>query len=125
MVSVEASPGRHQGNTGAVRGEDKEDTRTKTGHPEVQQRVPIGAWKFNIQPFQEIRTDRLTDQPTDMRSHREVIPQIRESSLIKGGSCKQSSNIDGTKSPLSTAVIFYHPRIILSRKYRFYEQERL
>ena len=43
---------------------------------------PLGAWKFNIQPFQEIRTDRLTDQPTDMRSHREVIPQIRESSLI-------------------------------------------
>ena len=43
MVSVEASPGRHQGNTGAVRGEDKEDTRTKTGHPEVQHRVPIGA----------------------------------------------------------------------------------
>ena len=43
----------------------------------------IGAWKCNLPPFQEIMTDQLTNQPMDMRGHREFTLPL--SSIIATG----------------------------------------
>ena len=33
---------------------------------------PIGAWKYNFQPFKEIMTKKPINQPTDRPGHRKV-----------------------------------------------------